>query len=213
MEEVVQTYVRDKTFMGAVLVARGSDVDPQQRLRSGEPRMGHSEHAGDEVPARLDHEAVHRRVDSAARGTREADARRSDQEAHARCARGMGHDHDLQPADAHVRDSEFHQPAGLQVAEAAGHAGREDDRHRARQAARLRSRRENELQQLRLSRARPRDRAGHRRQLREVRDRQHLHAARHEGLGLRLEHRASSRAAPPDTCRRRPVRSTPASST
>ena len=26
MEEVVQTYVRDKTFMGAVLVARGSDV-------------------------------------------------------------------------------------------------------------------------------------------------------------------------------------------
>ena len=26
MDEVVQTYVRDKTFMGAVLVARGSDV-------------------------------------------------------------------------------------------------------------------------------------------------------------------------------------------
>ena len=26
MEEVVQTYVRDKTFMGTVLVARGSDV-------------------------------------------------------------------------------------------------------------------------------------------------------------------------------------------
>jgi CubicO group peptidase (beta-lactamase class C family) len=26
MEEVVQTYVRDKTFMGTVLVARGNDV-------------------------------------------------------------------------------------------------------------------------------------------------------------------------------------------
>ena len=26
MEDVVQTYVRDKTFMGAVLVARGGDV-------------------------------------------------------------------------------------------------------------------------------------------------------------------------------------------
>ena len=25
----------------------------------------------------------------------------------------MGHDHDLQPADAHLGDSEFHEPAGL----------------------------------------------------------------------------------------------------
>ena len=188
MEEVVQTYVREQVLHGGGARRPRHRRHPEQGLRIGEPRMGHPQHAHDEVPARLDHQAVHRRVDSAARGTRQAEARGSDQEVRARRARGMGRDHDLQPADALVRDSEFHQPAGLQLAEAPGHAGREDGRDRARQAARLRPRRENELQQLRLSRARRRDRADHRRELREVRERQHLHAAWHEGLGLRLEY-------------------------
>jgi hypothetical protein len=74
MDEVVQTYVRDNTFMGAVLVARGSDV-VLSKIRIGEPRVEHSQHAGDEVPAWLDHQAVHRRVDPAARGTRQAETR------------------------------------------------------------------------------------------------------------------------------------------
>ena len=118
MEEVVQTYVRDKTFMGAVLVARGGDVLLSKGYGFGEPRMGDPQLAGDEVPPRLGDEAVHRRGDPAARGTRQALARRPGQEAHARCASGLGQDHDLQPPDPHLRHPELHELPRLPVAEA-----------------------------------------------------------------------------------------------
>ena len=86
LDEVVQTYVQNKTFMGSVLVARDREDRAQQGLRVGESRMEHPEHADDEVPARIDHQAVHGRVDPAARGARQAEGRRSGQEAPARCA-------------------------------------------------------------------------------------------------------------------------------
>jgi hypothetical protein len=77
LDQIVQTYVENKTLMGSVLVARGRR--PQQGLRGRKPRMGHPEHAVDEVPARVDHEAIHGGVDSAARGAWQAEARGSDQ--------------------------------------------------------------------------------------------------------------------------------------
>ena len=90
MEEVVQTYVRDKTFMGTVLVARGNDVILSKGYGSANlewdiPNTPATKFRLGSVTKQFT-AACH----SAARGTREADARGSDQEAPARCAGGVG---------------------------------------------------------------------------------------------------------------------------
>ena len=189
MEEVVQSYVRDKTFMGAVLVARGSDVILSKGYGSANLEW--------DIP---NTPATKFRLGSITKQFTAASILLLEE-------RGKLKLDD--PIKKHLPDApaawdaitifnllthtsgipNFTSLPDYNIAEAAGHARREDGRDRARQAARFRPGRENELQQLRLPRARRRDRAGHRRQLREVRDRQHLHAARHEGLRLRLEHR------------------------
>ena len=189
MDEVVQSYVQDKTFMGAVLVARGSDVILSKGYGSANLEW--------DIP---NTPTTKFRLGSITKQFTAASILLLEERGKLRLD---------DPIKKHVPDApaawdtitifnllthtsgirEFHQPAGLQIAEAGGNASREDDRDRARQAPRFRARRENELQQLRLSRARLRHRAGYRRQLREVRDRQHLHAAWHEGLRVRLEHR------------------------
>ena len=43
MEQVIQSHVQARTFMGAVLVARGDRRGAEQGLRRREPRVGHSE--------------------------------------------------------------------------------------------------------------------------------------------------------------------------
>ena len=213
MEEVVQTYVRDKSFMGAVLVARGSDVILSKGYGSANLEW--------DIPntptTKFRLGSITKQFTAASillleeRGKLKLDDPIKKYVPDAPAAWDAITIFNLLTHTSGIPN--FTSLPDYKSLKLRGHAGREDDRDRARQAARFRPRRENELQQLRLSRARARDRAGDRRQLREVRDRQHLHAARHEGFGLRLEHAPSSPAGPPDTCRRRAARSTPASST
>ncbi len=59
-------------FTGSALVARDGKVDIQQRLRNGQRRMGHPEHAADQIPSWLDHQTVHRGGDPVIAGTRQA---------------------------------------------------------------------------------------------------------------------------------------------
>ena len=209
----MQTYVRDKTFMGAVLVARGSDVILNKGYGSANlewdiPNTPATKFRLGSITKQFTAAAI---LLLAERGKLTLD----------------------DPIKKHLPDAPaawdaitiFHlltHTSGIpnftslpdyKTAEARGHAGRENHRDRARQAARFHPRREDELQQLRLPRARLRDRARDRRQLREVRDRQHLHAARHEGLRLRLEHRHHPPPGLRIRRRRRTARPTPASST
>ena len=194
MEQVIQASVQNKTFMGTVLVARGYEILLSKGYGLANLEWDIPNTPSTKFRTRLDHQAVHGRLDSVARGTREAQDRGSHQEAHARRARRVGGRHHLQPLDPHVGNPELHRLAGVQQAAAVHSACRQDHRGVSRQTAGLRTRRTNVLQQLGIPGPRPRHRDGHGCRLRGLPAGEHLHAARHEGLGIRFElrdHRAA----------------------
>ena len=89
MDQVVQSYVANKTFMGSVLVARGSEVLLSKGYGSANLEWNVPNSPG-------------------AKFRLEAEDGRPGEEVHAGCAGRMGQDHHLPPADAHLGDSEFH---------------------------------------------------------------------------------------------------------
>ena len=162
MEEVVQTYVKNQTFMGTVLVARGGEVILNKGYGSANlewdvPNTPATKFRLGSITKQFTAASI-LLLEERGKLTLDDPIKKYLPDA----PDGVGHDHDLQPADAHLGDPEFHEPAGLQIAEA-GRTRRSPRRSRPCATSRsISPRRENELQQLRLSRARTRDRDGQR---------------------------------------------------
>jgi CubicO group peptidase (beta-lactamase class C family) len=125
MDEVVRVTVRDKTFMGAVLVARGTDVILSKGYGSANLewdvpntpatkfRLGSITKQFTAASILLLEERGKLKLDDPIK-THMPDA-----------PAAWDTDHDPQSADAQLGDPELHQPPGLYIAQARRHAGRE----------------------------------------------------------------------------------------
>ena len=72
MEQIIQAYVPSK-FMGSVLVAQDGKVLLDKGYGFANLEWDSPQHADNEVPAGIDYQAVHGRVNPAAGGARQAE--------------------------------------------------------------------------------------------------------------------------------------------
>ena len=113
MDQVVQTYVANRGFMGTVLVARGAQVLFSKGYGSADlewdvPNSPNTKFRLGSVTKQFTAASI---LLLEERG--KLSVERSGQEVHPERTGGVGQDHDLPPPDAHVRHSELHQLSGL----------------------------------------------------------------------------------------------------
>ena len=192
MDQVIQSYVANHQFMGSVLVARGDQVIYSKGYGSANLEW--------DVP---NTPATKFRLGSVTKQFTAASILLLEERGklnvndpvkkyHAGRSRGMGQDHHLSSADAHVGHSELHRFSGLPEARTVRH-------HAAKLVARFRDKPLDFEPGEKWSYSN----SGYvllgyliekitGRQLREIRSREYLHAAGHEGFRLRFQLRDHS---------------------
>ena len=71
LDQVVQSYVTSKQFMGSVLVAKDKTILLDKGYGFANLESGHPEYSHHEVPPRIGHQAIHGGFHPAPRRTRE----------------------------------------------------------------------------------------------------------------------------------------------
>ena len=151
MDEVVQSYVRNKTFMGSVLVARGSEVV----LSKGYGSANLEWNIPNTPATKFRLGSITKQFTAASillleeRGKLKLDDPIKKYVPDAPAAWDTITIFNLLTHTSGIPN--FTSLPEYKIASALGHACGEDDRDRSRQAARFRPRREDELQQFRLS--------------------------------------------------------------